>query len=673
MKPTPRLFAGIALAFVMLVTCGTAFGKHHAAVYKVLPNGTDDTASLQAAFDAAVQAGPGSTVQLVKGTYHTGQIVVNGFQGRFLGAGAGQTVLTNLPNLYVTLDGFRHPPSADNPWPALFAFVGGDIQVSDLGIRITGSTPTTGWSNFGMFDPPVRAMCIAFAVCGPPRTNATFSRVCIEGEPDPAEPVFGYNLWNGIYFEGFIGEMPFPPISGSIVVRDSEFRHMVSGTPISNLSDASVLITRNRFEDVLFGMDGGGLLNSSFEFSFNRVDGAFGINLYDVGYFAEADSSQVTSSKLLIRNNVFKGQYGVYLDTTFVGENECRVVANDFRDVTEAGVYLGSGTSDCLVKHNTPTSIVDLGTDNVIENGGHPAGCMPGPVRTVLQVDGWFEGIATAPNGDVFTSDQETFNVYRITPEGEVTLFAHLFDQDNPDAAYAGALGLTFGPDGALWLNMTDWTETSRHGVYRVAMDGSFELAVPLDVNQTPAPNGLVFDDRGNLFITDCFMGSIWKVARGERVATLWLQHELLQPLTAFGANGIAYKQGALYVANSDQGTVLRIPIDRHGAPGEPVVFASGMVDPDGNTLAPDGITLGPGNDLYLTLAYAGQLVRLAEDGTWRVVADLGISLAASPTFGKGKDRFTAYVTNFGTDGTTPTVVKVNLCEKNCRQERHRP
>ena len=59
-----------------------------------------------------------------------------------------------------------------------------------------------------------------------------------------------------------------------------------------------------------------------------------------------------------------------------------------------------------------------------------------------------------------------------------------------------------------------------------------------------------------------------------------------------------------------------------------------------------------------------------AQTETWHVVADMGLSLASSPAFGQGKEKTTAYVTNFGTDGTTPTVVKVNLCEKNGRNDR---
>ena len=48
---------------------------------------TDDTANLQCAFDLAVAAGPGQTVRLLKGTYHTGMVFVNNFHGAFTGAG----------------------------------------------------------------------------------------------------------------------------------------------------------------------------------------------------------------------------------------------------------------------------------------------------------------------------------------------------------------------------------------------------------------------------------------------------------------------------------------------------------------------------------------------------------------------------------------------------------
>lgn len=361
---------GIVLGFCSSISaapCNAAFVVQHARMITVLPTGLDDTEDLQCAFDSAVTAGPGVTVRLEEGTYYTRQIVVNDFEGTFIGEGAERSVLTNLPNLYVTpVNFYFNPPSADNPWPTLVAFVGADFLVSDLEVRITGATPTTGWSIFGI--PTLYDMAGGFLVLGT-RTNAFFSRVDVEGEP-AQNTLTGYNLINGIFFEGFIGEVS-PPISGSFVVHDSTLRHLGSGTPIYNVSDASILISRNNLKDVFLGMDGGGLLNSRYEFSFNKVEASYGIDLYDLA----ATVSEVTSSELRVRHNVFSGQYGVYLDTTFAGGSRCLVAANNFQNVTDIGIYLGSGTSDCTVVGNSNTTIQNLGTDNNIIDSREHAAC----------------------------------------------------------------------------------------------------------------------------------------------------------------------------------------------------------------------------------------------------------------------------------------------------------
>jgi hypothetical protein len=146
---------GMALGFGASAVggqCNPAFVQQHGQTITVLPTGVDDTANLQCAFDNAVAAGPGVTVQLVAGTYHTRQIVVNNFQGVFIGAGAQKSVLTNLPNLYVNpaFTAIIGPPSASNPWPVLVTFVGGDFVVSDMGTSITGNKPTVGWTVPGL-------------------------------------------------------------------------------------------------------------------------------------------------------------------------------------------------------------------------------------------------------------------------------------------------------------------------------------------------------------------------------------------------------------------------------------------------------------------------------------------------------------------------------------------
>jgi hypothetical protein len=357
-------FAWIAyLAFCSVASaapCNASFVVQHGRTITVLPTGVDDTANIQCAFDSAVAAGVGA-VQLERGTYHTRQIVVNNFKGTFTGAGAQQSILTNLPNLSVAPGNFYYQaPSTTNPWPDLFTFVGGDFLVSDMGMRITGTAPTTGWSIFG--SPTIYALANGIAVLGT-TANAVFSRVDVEGQYAP-NPFYNYNLFNGINFEGLTGQVS-PPLSGSFVVQNSTFRLVGSAVAVGNVVDASVLISHNTMQDVFDGMDLLGMLNTRYEFSFNTVEGAsIGGYLYDGSSLGT--ELYATSSEILVANNSFSGQDGVYLDATFKGGSTCQVLGNKFQNVTVVGIYLGTGTSHCLVAGNSPTSIQNVGTDNLI-------------------------------------------------------------------------------------------------------------------------------------------------------------------------------------------------------------------------------------------------------------------------------------------------------------------
>lgn len=358
--------------------CNAAFVVQYGRTITVLPTGVDDTLNLQCAFDTALAEGP-SALQLAKGTYYTRQIVVDNFQGTFTGAGAQDSVLTNLPNLYVTPVNFYYQaPSTTNPWPSLVAFVGGDFLVSEMGIRITGSTPTTGWTIFGL--PTIYALAHGFVILGK-NANATFSRVDVEGEPAP-NPA-GYNLYNGVYVENIIGQEA-PPLSGSFVVQNSTFQHLGSAVPVDNLANASVLISHNDIRDVLDAMDAFGLLNTRYVFAFNTVEGALiGGYLYDGAPFFGTAELYTTSSEILVTNNTFSGQYGVFLDSTFKGGTRCQVLGNNFPNVTVLGIYLGTRTSQCLVAGNSQTTIENLGTDNVVLDQGLTPKATDGPT-TIL-------------------------------------------------------------------------------------------------------------------------------------------------------------------------------------------------------------------------------------------------------------------------------------------------
>jgi hypothetical protein len=187
--------------------------------------------------------------------------------------------------------------------------------------------------------------------------NAWVDGVIITGEKNDAL-IFGYNLYNGVYFEGIIGNPP-PPLSGSFKVTNSTFRTMAAGTPAYNVTDASIQISHNRYGDMFYGIDAGFVFNSVYEVSHNTVENAvFGIDAW----------ATLESTKLLIRNNTVRDSvYGILLEGSFGEGNECLLLGNNVQMVTDIGIFLGDSTNGCtVVGGNNKTNVVDLGTDNVL-------------------------------------------------------------------------------------------------------------------------------------------------------------------------------------------------------------------------------------------------------------------------------------------------------------------
>jgi hypothetical protein len=110
-------------------------------------------------------------VFLSAGTYHTGQVAVSGFVGNFRGVGSNDTIIKTLDRTLqvAPLNFFVNPPtpeSGSNPWPSIFAFVGGDIVISDLSFYATENSWTTGWT-WTWLGITVYELAHGFVVVGP--------------------------------------------------------------------------------------------------------------------------------------------------------------------------------------------------------------------------------------------------------------------------------------------------------------------------------------------------------------------------------------------------------------------------------------------------------------------------------------------------------------------------
>jgi len=333
--------------------------------------------------------------------------------------------------------------------------------------------------------------------------------------------------------------------------------------------------------------------------------------------------------------------------------------------------------------------------------------CVPGKPEPVFSVPSGqdTESVAVAHNGDVFTVEMYSGTVYRIGTDGKAKVIATLF----PAGEYPSlmALGLLLGNDEWPWNNdvsiyvLANTWDPATHGVWQVYLDGRVQLvaAIPTQglLNGQPTPttlNAQTFDREGNRYVTDSTLGAIWKVSRDGTVQ-FWVQSDLLiwatDPTGPYGAAGIAYRDGTLYVVNIDTGAgllpnvrgsnypVVSVPIESDGSAG-PI-----QVSVVGDIRVADGITFDPYGNMYIAdfggepawgawaLPYAGpaRLLRFDPDGTNEtVIAQAGLCNSAKVAI-RGN---TAYVTNLYVDGVdpfgfagclpevVPKIVKVNLC-----------
>lgn len=263
------------------------------------------------------------------------------------------------------------------------------------------------------------------------------------------------------------------------------------------------------------------------------------------------------------------------------------------------------------------------------------------------------EGIAVSKAGDLYVGISTTGVIYRLRPgqpgSGDI-------ERSVVATPGAGLLGLAVDARGNIYAAVASF-DPATHGVWRIDADGAADrLAGSAAIF---FPNALAFDDRGSLYVTsssgppagvDTWVdGQIWRVPPGGP-AELWLQHPLLtgtgSPLTAppfpLGANGIAYRAGELFVANTEKGLLAVVPIEG-GNPGMPTVLADGF-----SFL--DGLALDVHGNIYLLEIGLTRLIRVSADGDH--VESLagpfdGVHFATSLAFGTGRgDRQSVFLAN---------------------------
>jgi sugar lactone lactonase YvrE len=298
----------------------------------------------------------------------------------------------------------------------------------------------------------------------------------------------------------------------------------------------------------------------------------------------------------------------------------------------------------------------------------------PGRVETVLpltHLSDMPEGIAVNRQGDIFVGnrrlagDQRISEILRIAPDNTVSVFATLgLSAGELDK---GVLGLAVDPGGDLYAAFPSG-DPATHGVWRIRRDGTMARLRGSDAMLTP--NALAFDVRGNLYVSDSQDGTIWRFP-AKSTGSLWLRHPLLAPAPNIGANGVAFVPPAsLFVANTDQALIARVPIRSDGSPGEPAVVAAAF-----ELLLVDGLAADAHGDLHAVIAGStilgtAPVVRIdPRTGAITPSTDEGerFDFPTSLAFGTGRrDRKSVYVVNAGLfpedrPEAAPSIVRVGV------------
>jgi sugar lactone lactonase YvrE len=266
------------------------------------------------------------------------------------------------------------------------------------------------------------------------------------------------------------------------------------------------------------------------------------------------------------------------------------------------------------------------------------------------------ESLTTDDEGNLYFSWASTSTIQKRTPAGQISTFGTL-----PISVFT--LGVKVGPDGCVYTVSTSLTSTPGAFVWRICSPGQVEQFATLD--PLGGPNDLAFDDRGNLYVTDPFLGQIWQVRR-TGAARVWLKDPRFagnaqSPVLVFhavGVDGIAFdrEKENLYVDNLDFGTILRIAVD-DGDPGSVSVFAS-----DPLLQGADGIAFDKKGNLFVAVNAQDSLVSLDRAGVITVIAQGGLlDGPSSVVFGATEeDEHTLYITSsafsraFGFKAGTP-------------------
>lgn len=246
----------------------------------------------------------------------------------------------------------------------------------------------------------------------------------------------------------------------------------------------------------------------------------------------------------------------------------------------------------------------------------------------------FLENIAVDKTGTLFVTSLEDGKIYQIAPGGAKREFARIGGK---------IAGITFDRKGNLLV--TGWAGGKTPSVFRVAPNGMAEVLTTIE--GAAFLNGITHLGGDKFLIADSYRGAIWEFDAKTKKYGIWLEDAVLarsNPNNPFpGVNGLKRFGNVLYATNTERQTLLRIPLEAGGRAGTPKTLVE--------KINGDDFALDESGNLYVTTHVYNSVVRIAPDGTMKVIAESGEGVTGSTAlaFGRGKkDRQAIFVVTNG-------------------------
>ena len=247
--------------------------------------------------------------------------------------------------------------------------------------------------------------------------------------------------------------------------------------------------------------------------------------------------------------------------------------------------------------------------------GGGTGGATPAVATWVAKLDAnkfeLPEGLAMNAAGDTaYVGIAPTGQVLKIkVADGTVSPFSSV--PAPPPGNKGFVLGVQTDKAGDFYVGVASLDSVAyQAGIYKIPAAGGVATLFAKDPTMT-FPNGLVFDSKGVLFVTDSISGSIFQITAAG-VVTKWLTDPLITGNTMakcasglpfpLGANGIVISGTDFYVTNTDKASMAKIAIKADGTAGAVTDFVAtdcmSFGGPDGLSVDADGTFLVASNGI---------------------------------------------------------------------------